>query len=409
MAYSLRDILFQPRNLQLSDPAIPDKFDLQVPSSPPPRRRLPEIPPRFPQPNPDNPWGDPHYIDPPNGNPFNFPGGPSVVTEHLSGPLEDQPAGGLPGMLRRAMMLQSQQQGGNFGSTPDGAREYNPETSFSPQGGLLGRLLSLQAEQSRYQPFVEDSGQPRDPNFRQLSQVPDVAPSPIPSAPVSRAEVVAPQTQYEADQAQQAREAAAARLARGVRSPARTEGPPPDPIDIAKSAGVGLANGAINAAGLPGAVLTGFGHLPNNLVANRFRRAAGYPDLPADAPDWIAERGTAEPIRHWVEKHLTGEFYEPKSRIGRFAETVGEMAPMVVVGEAAGVARGVQTAGEALRGLPGILAKHAVAPGIAVQTLKEALPDSRVGETVQRGYPVVRRTLPVVLAAKQYLSRRTAP
>jgi hypothetical protein len=70
----------------------------------------------------------------------------------------DGEGGGLPGMLRR-FMQQSQQQGADFGLTPNGGPEYGPETAFSPQGGLLGRLLSLHAEQSRYQPISENGGQ----------------------------------------------------------------------------------------------------------------------------------------------------------------------------------------------------------------------------------------------------------
>jgi len=84
---------------------------------------------------------------------------------------------GLLGMLRRTMQEQNpQQQGVDFGSTPNAAPEYNLNSYGSPQGGLLGRLLALQAEQSRYQPAAGNSGQaspvPQDTNFRQLSRVP---------------------------------------------------------------------------------------------------------------------------------------------------------------------------------------------------------------------------------------------
>lgn len=52
-----------------------------------------------------------------------------------------------------------------------GAYEFDPET-YAGEGGLLGRLLALQAEQSRYQPVPESSRQPpsdtRNPNFRQV-------------------------------------------------------------------------------------------------------------------------------------------------------------------------------------------------------------------------------------------------
>jgi hypothetical protein len=62
-----------------------------------------------------------------------------------------------------------------------------------------------------------------------------------------------------------------------------------------------------------------------------------------------------------------------------------------------------------LRELPSTLVKHAVAPGIAVEALEEALPDSKAGQTLRNAYPVVRRGLPIALAAKRYLGRRIVP
>jgi hypothetical protein len=100
-------------------------------------------------------------------------------------------------------------------------------------------------------------------------------------------------------------------------------------------------------------------------------------------------------------------FYQPKSRVGRFAETIGEMVPALLAGEGFGVAVDGQAA--ALRELPRALMKHTVAPGIAVQTLQEALPDSKAGPTLQKAYPVVRRGLPIALAATRYLGRRIVP
>lgn len=252
---------------------------------------------------------------------------------------------------------------------------------------------------------------PSDPNFRQLARIPNDTPLPMSGPAAPHAVASAPPTaiqQTEADQAQQAREVAAARLVRGVRNLTRAEAPPPDPIDIAKSTSIGLVNGAVNAVGLGGDLLMGFGYLPNNLVFNRLRRMTGYSDLPADAPDWIRDRISAEAIRHWAE-NIFGEFYRPKTRAGRFAETIGEMAPMVVGGEALAVRLGAKTAKAALREFPGTLTKHAVAPGVAVQTLEEALPDSSAGPVLQKAYPVLRRGLPVVLAAKRYLSWRVVP
>ncbi len=86
--------------------------------------------------------------------------------------------GGILGMLNRYMQQQNQQQQGvDFGSTPNGAPEFGPEISFSPQGGLLGSLMSLQAEQSAYQPAAVIGGQAPpawpNPNFRQLARLPN--------------------------------------------------------------------------------------------------------------------------------------------------------------------------------------------------------------------------------------------
>jgi hypothetical protein len=110
-----------------------------------------------------------------------------------------QRAGGLLGMLQ-AMMQQGQVGAGadftpqnpgsqtptvpqisDYGETPPTRITVRPIDAYSlhdpeSDGGLLGRLLSLQAEQSRYQPAPVNSGQtpsaPPDPNFRQLSRAP---------------------------------------------------------------------------------------------------------------------------------------------------------------------------------------------------------------------------------------------
>jgi hypothetical protein len=107
-------------------------------------------------------------------------------------------------------------------------------------------------------------------------------------------------------------------------------------------------------------------------------------------------------------ENCVGDFYQPRSRAGRFAETIGEMAPMALVGTAlGGVVRGAVV--PALRELPGTLAKHAVAAGAVVQALEEALPDSQAGETLQKVYPALRQVLPAALAAKRHLNKRIEP
>jgi hypothetical protein len=111
-------------------------------------------------------------------------------------------AGGLLGMLQ-AMMHQAQAEAASglnprvpgdgrptapqtpdYGPTPPTRFTVRPLDAYLPmdtetdaaENGLLDRLLALQAEQSRYQPTAENSGQmpsvPLDPNFRQLSRAP---------------------------------------------------------------------------------------------------------------------------------------------------------------------------------------------------------------------------------------------
>jgi hypothetical protein len=89
--------------------------------------------------------------------------------------------GGLPGMLRRMIQEQGQQQGAGIGPTPNGTLEYNPASYDSPQGGLLGRLLALQKEQSQYRPVPGANEQapvmPPNLNFGQA------LPATVPSRP----------------------------------------------------------------------------------------------------------------------------------------------------------------------------------------------------------------------------------
>jgi len=296
-----------------------------------------------------------------------------------------------------------QQQDADFGSAPSKSSEYNSESFGSPQGGLLGRLRVLQAEQSQYQPDAGERALP-DPNFRQLSRLPNggrLATPAFSELPPASAQSV---QQFEADQAQQAREAAAARMVRGVRSIGRAEGPPPDPVDIAKSASIGLANGAVNMAGIPGAIATGFGYLPNNLLLNELGRVSGLGRFAPDEPDWIGRRATADSIRKGIET-LTGEFYQPKSRTGRYVETIAEFVPAILAGAGFAARAGGPASAAALSELPGAIAKHAIAPGIVVQGLEDAYPESKAGPLLQKAYPAARRILPAVLGATRYFGR----
>lgn len=183
---------------------------------------------------------------------------------------------------------------------------------------------------------------------------------------------------------------------------------PPDLGDIARSAGIGLASGTVRIAGMPAELATGFGLLPKNLLANGWLTWSGLEPLADDAPEALDDFKPGA-IQQRVEER-TGRFYQPKTTAGRYAETVGEFAPLIVGGGAVGVARGLgavaRGAGAAavqapLRELGGNLAAHAVVPGIAVQGLEDAFPDSPAGSALKKAYPLLRRGLPWLLAARR--------
>jgi hypothetical protein len=89
-------------------------------------------------------------------------------------------------LLRRAMQQQGQQQGTKSGS-PTTAVPQDLYNGSNSRGGLLGRMLALQAGQGQRQPIAENAWQvpsePKDPDFRQLMRVPSIsdreAPTPI--------------------------------------------------------------------------------------------------------------------------------------------------------------------------------------------------------------------------------------
>jgi hypothetical protein len=231
---------------------------------------------------------------------------------------------------------------------------YDAQT-YDSQGGLLGRLLALQAEQSRYQPVPDRAAQPS------LPQTGNSQRSSVPRAT----------------------------------GPSNAGGIELDPIDIGKSLGAGVANGAISGLGFPADVLTGFGYLPPHQVENSIRRKFGYSDLSQDEQGWI-DTFTSDQLRHDFENHVV-PLHQPETRLGRYAETIGEMAPMAMGW------------GSALREWPAIVLKHAVAPGAVVQTLQEEFPESKAGKALQKAYPVARKVVPYLPAVTRYLGKRIVP
>jgi hypothetical protein len=94
--------------------------------------------------------------------------------------------------------------------------------------------------------------------------------------------------------------------------------------DVAKSAGIGVVQGGIGLATLPGN-LEALGRAGVNAAAGM---VGAQPPLSSETflptyNDW----------KQWVEDR-TGEFYKPKTTIGEYARTAGEFAPLAVGGPA---------------------------------------------------------------------------
>jgi len=305
---------------------------------------------------------------------------------------------GLPGWLLAQLDMQRQQQeGGAFPRTPNS----NASSGFRAEGGLLGRLDSLAAEENQYQPIAGASwpAPSAAPNIGQpLLNMP---PQPVP-----------PQSPGQTYQQAQS--------GHGVGSPNVQETSPFfDPMDTAKSFGIGVANGVVDTVGLPGTVATGFGFLPEHYVENPIRRFLGYPDLPPGEPGWVEAIGPNN-IRRQIER-FSPKFYEPKSAVGRYAETIGEFAPAIVGGELPGLWKagraGIAQASRAMAGrFPKKLLDDAIVPGAIVQALEDALPNSKIGQdiqksfpivtTVEKHYPTIRNAMPAVVQGVQYYLRR---
>jgi hypothetical protein len=84
---------------------------------------------------------------------------------------DGQNASGLLGRLLAIVQPNQNLPGSNCGPNPSGAAQFDPQDYDSLQGGLLGRLLALQLDQSRYQQSPGSHGQaafaPQSPNVAQ--------------------------------------------------------------------------------------------------------------------------------------------------------------------------------------------------------------------------------------------------
>lgn len=107
---------------------------------------------------------------------------------------DSQNAGGLLGRLLATVQPNQNLPGNNSDSNPIGATQFD-SGDYSPQGGLLGRLLALQSDQSRYQQSPDSSGQAtfatQLPNVMQGPTSSD-NPAPGQQAPPRRVYIYAP-------------------------------------------------------------------------------------------------------------------------------------------------------------------------------------------------------------------------
>ena len=109
--------------------------------------------------------------------------------------------------------------------------------------------------------------------------------------------------------------------------------------DVVKSAGVGVAQGAIGLATLPGN-LEQLGRMGINAVAN----FAGAEENVVDPETALPNYGS---VKRGIEQNLTGEFYRPQTTAGTYARTIGEFAPAAIGGPAGWANRAARVAAPA--------------------------------------------------------------
>jgi len=106
--------------------------------------------------------------------------------------------------------------------------------------------------------------------------------------------------------------------------------------DVAKSAGIGVAQGAIGLATLPGNIEQ-LGRMGINKVAEWSGAEGPVVDPQSVLPNY-------DGVKRGIERKFTGEFYKPKTTAGEYARTVGEFAPAAVGGPASWASRAIRVA-----------------------------------------------------------------
>lgn len=127
-------------------------------------------------------------------------------------------------------------------------------------------------------------------------------------------------------------------------------------IDMAKSGGIGLAEGAIDLAGMPGNIRQGYSaatdYIGNKLgfrpdQIEQFKTAAQRVGQTIPMVNAVASGPGSDAIKKRVEEQ-TGEFYKPQTVAGEYARTMGNMAAGAAVGPGSIPMRAATTVGSAL-------------------------------------------------------------
>ncbi len=108
--------------------------------------------------------------------------------------------------------------------------------------------------------------------------------------------------------------------------------------DVAKSAGIGLAQGALGLATLPGTI-----EYLGRAGIDKVGRGLGY-DPKLSERTFLPTFGD---VKSGVEQY-TGPFYKPKTVFGEYARTAGEFAPLAFLGPGGAAARAVNVAAPAI-------------------------------------------------------------
>lgn len=166
--------------------------------------------------------------------------------------------------------------------------------------------------------------------------------------------------------------------------------------DVAKSAGIGVAKGAIGLAGLAGD-LTNLGAKGIKAASDFVADKTGVPKYEPQGESVLNNIPTSESLTKAIEG-VTGQFYKPQTTAGHYAETIGEFAPAAALGPgglarkaitqavipgAASEAAGQATQGTALepyaRAAAGVAAGGTAAllarPSSSVEAIRKQLPN----------------------------------